>query len=156
MSITLDFNGKNLAKSKTLNLHYLPAKVNGDGNANVETYFNNYTREAPEYGSGVVTNALRGYPLVGHRIQVPEGYKGIVLQETEKPLSESTDRQLRLTGVFDEFTYWNYDKVPSNGDPYRQALLMADVAQALSEPISEEDLDAEIKRNRESKKENSS
>ncbi|XP_022231816.2 ribonuclease H2 subunit C [Drosophila obscura] len=154
MSITLDFNGKNLAKSKPLQLHYLPAKVNGDGEANVETYFSNYTREAPEYGSGILTNALRGYPLVGDRIQVPEGYKGLVLQETEKPLNESADRQLRLTGVFDEFTYWNYDKVPSNGDPYRQALLMADVAQALSEPISEEHLEAEIRQNLESKKEN--
>ncbi|XP_017148572.1 uncharacterized protein LOC108159626 [Drosophila miranda] len=156
MSITLDFNGKNLAKGKSLHMHYLPAKISGDGEANVETYFNNYTREAPEYGSGMLTNALRGYPLVGERMKVPEGYKGLVLQETEKPLSESADRQLRLTGVFDEFTYWNYDKVPSNGDPFRQAMLMADVAKALSEPISEQDLEAEIRRNLESKKENDS
>ncbi|XP_033253691.1 uncharacterized protein LOC117193068 [Drosophila miranda] len=85
----------------------------------------------------MLTNALRGYPLVGERMKVPEGYKGLVLQETEKPLSESADRQLRLTGVFDEFTYWNYDKVPSNGDPFRQAMLMADMAKALSEPISD-------------------
>ncbi|XP_017027603.1 ribonuclease H2 subunit C [Drosophila kikkawai] len=153
MSITLDFNGKNLAKSKSLDLHYLPAKVDGDGEANVEEYFNNYTREAAEFGTGVLTNALRGYPLMGERLKVPEGYRGLVLQETDKPLSESSDRQLRLTGVFDEFTYWNYDKVPSNGDAYRQALVMADVAQALSQPISEQDLEAEIARNKENTKE---
>ncbi|KAH8285206.1 hypothetical protein KR054_006183 [Drosophila jambulina] len=152
MSITLDFNGKNLAKSKSLDLHYLPAKVDGDGEANVEEYFNNYTREAPEYGTGMLTNALRGYPLVGERLKVPEGFQGLVLQETEKPLSESSDRQLRLTGVFEEFTYWNYDKVPSNGDAYRQALVMADVAQALSQPISEQDLEVEIARNKENTK----
>ncbi|KAH8402222.1 hypothetical protein KR009_010493 [Drosophila setifemur] len=153
MSITLDINGKNLAKSKTLDLHYLPAKIDGDGEANVEDYFNNYTREATDYGSGILLNALRGYPLIGERLKVPEGFKGLVLQETDKPLSEFADRQLRLTGVFEEFTYWNYDKVPSNGDPYRQALLMADVAEALSQPISEQDLEAEIARNKENAKE---
>ncbi|XP_016994606.2 ribonuclease H2 subunit C [Drosophila takahashii] len=149
MSITLDFNGKNLAKSKQLDLHYLPAKIDGDGEANVEQYFNNYTREASEFGQGILTNALRGYPLMGEQLKVPEGYRGVVLQETEKPISEASDRQLRLTGVFEEFTYWNYDKVPSNGDAYRQALLQAEVAQALSQPISEEDLEAEIARNKE-------
>ncbi|KAH8331387.1 hypothetical protein KR074_002027 [Drosophila pseudoananassae] len=152
MSITLDFNGKNLAKSKSLDLHYLPAKIDGDGEANVEQYFNNYTREATDYGSGVFTNALRGYPLMGQQLKVPEGFKGIVLQETEKPLSESSDRQLRLTGVFEAFTYWNYDKVPSNGDAYRQALIMSDVAQALAQPINEQDLEAEIARNKENTK----
>ncbi|KAI8039812.1 hypothetical protein M5D96_007236 [Drosophila gunungcola] len=133
MSITLDFSGKNLAKSKSVNLHYLPAKIDGDGEANVEEYFNNYTREATDL--------------------VPEGYRGLVIQETEKPINESSDRQLRLTGVFEEFTYWNYDKVPSNGDTYRQALLLADVADALSKPISEQDLEAEIARNKENTKE---
>ncbi|XP_017124333.1 uncharacterized protein LOC108144180 [Drosophila elegans] len=153
MSITLDFSGKNLAKSKSVNLHYLPAKIDGDGEANVEEYFNNYTREATDFGNGILTNALRGYPLVGEKLKVPEGYRGLVIQETEKPINESSDRQLRLTGVFEDFTYWNYDKVPSNGDAYRQALLLADVAEALSKPISEADLEAEIARNKENTKE---
>ncbi|EDV54943.1 uncharacterized protein Dere_GG21037 [Drosophila erecta] len=149
MSITLDFNGKNIAKGKELALHFLPAKINGDGEANVDHYFNNYTREATEFGSGILTNALRGYPLMGEKLKVPEGYRGLVLQETEKPISYSSDRQLRLTGVFQDFTFWNYDKVPSNGDPYRQALFQADVAQALAQPITEDDLEAEIARNKE-------
>ncbi|XP_016976450.1 uncharacterized protein LOC108042619 [Drosophila rhopaloa] len=153
MSIVLDFNGKNLAKSKTMDLHYLPAKIDGDGEANVEQYFNNYTREATECGNGILTNSLRGYPLVGEQLKVPEQYRGLVLQETEKSINKSIDRQLRLTGVFEEFTYWNYDKVPSNGDAYRQALLMADVGQALTQHISEQDLEAEIARNKENTKE---
>ncbi|XP_043641559.1 uncharacterized protein LOC122612181 [Drosophila teissieri] len=153
MSITLDFNGKNIAKSKELDLHFLPAKIDGDGEANVDDYFNNYTREATEFGSGILTNALRGYPLMGEKLKVHEGYRGLVLQETEKPISNCSDRQLRLTGVFKDFTYWNYDKVPSNGDPYRQALFLTDVAKALSQPISEVDLEAEIARNKENTKE---
>lgn len=131
MSITLDFNGKNFAKGKNLDVHYLPAKIDGDGEANVKNYFNNYTREATEFGTGILTNALRGFPLMGEKLKVPEGYCGLVLQETEKPISDTSDRKLRLTGVFQDFTYWNYDKVPSNGDPYRQALPLPDVARAV-------------------------
>ncbi|XP_017079118.1 uncharacterized protein LOC108113127 [Drosophila eugracilis] len=153
MSITLDFNSKNLAKSKHLDLHYLPAKIDGDGEANVEQYFNNYTKEATDFGSGILTNALRGYPLMGEQLKVPAGFRGLVLQETSKPISESSDRQLRLTGAFEEFTYWNYDKVPSNGDAFRQAILLVDVAKALSQPVSEQDLEAEIARNKENTKE---
>ncbi|XP_068147234.1 LOW QUALITY PROTEIN: ribonuclease H2 subunit C [Drosophila tropicalis] len=156
MSITLDFDAKNWQKSKQLSLHYLPAKIQGDGEANVEKCFNNYTRENPDYGTGILTNSLRGYPLLGQQANVPSGLKGLVLQETEKPLIDTSERQLRLTGQFDEFTYWNYDKVPSNSDGYRQALLMTDVAEALMyQQIKEEDLEAEIQRHKESKKENS-
>lgn len=129
MSITLDFDIKQVENKRPMHLHYLPAKIVGDGEcADVDKYFNNYSREAPEYGSGVLTNSLRGYPLIGRRESVPNGYKGIVLQETDPNL---TDRQLRLTGTFDEFTYWNYDKVPSKGDGYQQAVNMLQVAEAV-------------------------
>lgn len=130
MSITLDFDIKQVENKRPMQLHYLPAKIVGDGEcADVDKYFNNYTRKAAEFGAGVLTNSLRGYPLLGKRESVPEGYKGLVLQETDPNL---TDRQLRLTGTFDEFTYWNYDKVPSNGDGYQQAVNMLHVAEAVS------------------------
>ncbi|XP_030565069.1 uncharacterized protein LOC115765563 [Drosophila novamexicana] len=152
MSITLDFDAKQLANKRPLQLHSLPAKIDGDGEcANVDTYFNNYTREASEYGSGVLINALRGYPLLGKREPVPDGYRGVVLQETD-PNQEQ--RQLRLTGTFQDFTYWNYDKVPSKGDGYQQALIMLEVADALAKPVSEEELEDEMKRFQQAKKEN--
>ncbi|EDW02113.1 uncharacterized protein LOC6559512 [Drosophila grimshawi] len=152
MSITLDFDVKQLANKRQLELHYLPAKINGDGEcANVDKYFNNYTREASDYGTGVLTNALRGYPLLGKREAVPKGYKGVVLQETDP---HQAQRQLRLTGTFEEFTYWNYDKVPSKGDGYQQAMTMLQVAEALAAPIGEAELEEELKRQQQAKKEN--
>ncbi|EDW09928.1 uncharacterized protein LOC6580129 [Drosophila mojavensis] len=152
MSITLDFDAKQLDNKRPLQLHYLPVKIDGNGEcANVDKFFNNYTRESSEYGPGVLTNSLRGYPLVGKRESVPKGLKGVVLQETD-PHQEQ--RQLRLTGTFEEFTYWNYDKVPSKGDAYQQALILLDVADALASPITEEQLEEELKRYQQAKKEN--
>ncbi|KAH8300312.1 hypothetical protein KR044_012726 [Drosophila immigrans] len=129
MSITLDFDVQQLGNKRPMQLHYLPAKISGDGECtDVDKHFNNYTRESPDLGNGVLTNALRGYPLLGRRESVPKGYKGLVLQETDP---NQADRQLRLTGTFEDFTYWNYDKVPSKGDGYQQALVMLEVAGAV-------------------------
>ncbi|KAH8369528.1 hypothetical protein KR093_000031 [Drosophila rubida] len=152
MSITLDFDVQQLDNKRPMHLHYLPAKIVGDGECtDVDKHFNNYTRQAPEFGNGVLTNALRGYPLLGQQESVPKGYKGLVLQETDPNQAE---RQLRLTGTFQNFTYWNYDKVPSKSDGYQQALVMLDVAEALAEPVSEEALEEEMKLQKQAKKEN--
>lgn len=129
MSITIEINNKLLnTKENQLNLHYLPAKIQGDGQANVEKYFDPYTHK--EYG--FLSNALRGYPLQGEVLKVPEGYKGIVVQETRKPLDEQADRTLRVKGTFEEFTYWNYDKIPSLSDGYKQALQILNLTEVVS------------------------
>lgn len=129
MSITIEINNKLLnTKENQLNLHYLPAKIQGDGQANVEKYFDPYTHKE----HGFLSNALRGYPLQGEVLKVPEGYKGIVVQETRKPLDEQADRTLRIKGTFEEFTYWNYDKIPSLSDGYKQALQILNLAEVVS------------------------
>ncbi|ALC42594.1 CG30105 [Drosophila busckii] len=153
MSITLDFDVQQLDNNKRpLELHYLPAKIDGDGEcADANKFFNNYTQEVADYGPGVLTNCLRGYPLLGKKLQPPEGYKGVVLQETDP---SQTNRQLRLTGTFKDFTYWNYDKVPSKGDGYQQTLLALELAEALAAPIDESEIEEELKQQQETKKEN--
>lgn len=129
MSINIEINNKQLnTESGNLKLHYLPAKIQGDGPANVEKYFDPYTRAE----DGVLTNSLRGYPLQGKVLKVIDGYKGLVLQETRKPLDEAADRILRIKGSFEEFTYWNYDKIPSNADGFHQALQVLDIAKVVS------------------------
>lgn len=129
MSITVEINNKQLnTADNQLNLHYLPVKIQGDGHANVEKYFHPYTHKE----QGVLSNALRGYPLQGEVLKVPEGYKGLVLQETRKPLDEEADRTLRIKGSFEEFTYWNYDKIPSLSDGYKQALQVLKLADVVS------------------------
>lgn len=55
--IKLEINIEQL-KSEELKIHYIPAKIDSNVTANVDTYFNSYTRE--EKG-GFLSNALRGY-----------------------------------------------------------------------------------------------
>uniref|UniRef100_A0A1I8M8C6 Uncharacterized protein n=1 Tax=Musca domestica TaxID=7370 RepID=A0A1I8M8C6_MUSDO len=144
MSITIEVNSGQIKKDRQqLDMHFLPANIKGNGEANVEQYFSAYTRKE----NGFLTNALRGYPLQGEIKKVPANITGVVLQETRKPLDEEAERILRVKGTFEEFTYWNYDKIPSASDGYTQALQIVQLADVLSETISEEEVLKELKAN---------
>ncbi|XP_037944780.1 uncharacterized protein LOC119680381 [Teleopsis dalmanni] len=143
MSITIELNKKQL--DQKLKIHYFPAKIDGEGETNADDYFNNYTK----HEHGCLSNALRGFPLQGEVSTVPDNFKAVVLQETNKPLDEDADRKLRITGCFEDFTYWNYDKIPTKADPYKQVLHILDISSELSKPISEAEVQAEIKAKKE-------
>lgn len=59
-----------------------------------------------------------------------------MFQETKKPLDEDSDRVFKVSGSFDSFTYWNYDKVPSNADAIKQALQIIPITNKLAETVS--------------------
>lgn len=73
---------------------------------------------------------------MGQDIALPNGYKGLVVQETKQPLVENVDRTLHASHVFDKITYWNWDKMPSANDPFISALDWIDIAEAVSDLIS--------------------
>lgn len=77
-------------------------------------------------------NALRGFPLKGIELDVPQNYTGIVLREKEKLKKDDNDRELKFSGKFNKFMYWNYDKNPSVNDPYQKALNWLKVAESVS------------------------
>lgn len=76
-------------------------------------------------------NSIRGYPLDGCKFQVPANMQGIVFQELNRPLEENANRTFKVNGVFSEFTYWNYNREPSDNDQLRQALQWSDFANAV-------------------------
>lgn len=63
---------------------------------------------------------------------LPDGLQGIILRESEKLSIEGAQRELKFGGKFDKFTYWNYDKNPSENDAYKQALHWLKVSEAVS------------------------
>lgn len=131
MSITLKVPEKS-AKIDPPKVHYIPAKISGDGKAEVDAYFEKYTDEE----AGVLTNALRGRPLKGCQFQLPEGKVGVIFRETRKPMSEKTDRVLKYGGEFKEFTYWNYDLNPSENDGIRKTIASLEVLKAVHQKVS--------------------
>lgn len=128
-----------LKKAETTNtpcpdqLHFIPAKLNKDSAADVEKYFDQFTEELAK-GSDILSNSLRGHPVIGAKMQVPEGWQGVVYTERKRPLNDDTDRVFQQKSTFDNFTYWNYDKNPSRNDAFTQALQWLEISDVLHAP----------------------
>ncbi|KAG5671498.1 hypothetical protein PVAND_001692 [Polypedilum vanderplanki] len=131
MSIKVQITKDQIESKDETKVHFIPASVNSNGIIKIDEYFNNYTIEE----NGVLINALRGYPLKGVEINVPENMQGLILKENEKLQIEESDRVLKFGGKFDKFTYWNYDKNPSENDAYKKALHYIKIAEALHSEI---------------------
>lgn len=65
-------------------------------------------------------------------MKLPENLQGVVLRESEKLQIDGAERELRFGGKFNQFTYWNYDKNPSENDAYKKALHWLKVSEAVS------------------------
>lgn len=64
-------------------------------------------------------------------------------------MDEESDRIFKATGSFDAFTYWNYDKVPSNADAIKQALQIIPIANKLAEAVSKDEIEDFLKEDKE-------
>ncbi|XP_072746367.1 ribonuclease H2 subunit C [Anoplolepis gracilipes] len=131
MAIRLHNNKEDLAKKDESELHLIPCKIHGDQAANVSSYLNPYIRKIDEEHYDC---SFRGYPLQGKKVIVPAGYKGMTFMENKKTGAENKIRNLYCTGTFSQFTYWNYDRIPSKNDPLVAALDWIDIAEALHSP----------------------
>lgn len=76
--------------------------------------------------------SFRGYPLQGKKVKVPANYKGVMFIENKKADTENNNRNLYSTNAFSQFTYWNYDRIPSKNDAVAAALDWIDIAEAVS------------------------
>lgn len=87
---------------------------------------------------------MRGFPLNGCEFKVPESHQGIIFQETQRPSDENEDRAFKVSGAFNEFTYWNYDKHPSDNDKLKQALQWNEFANAIHAPIDPDEFTKQL------------
>ncbi|XP_027238125.1 uncharacterized protein [Penaeus vannamei] len=137
MAVNIDLNQETLKGklSEGCDVQFVPCKIEHDGEAEVEKFFNTYVREEKNDEEGkeekVLKGTLRGYPLSGCVIDVPKGYTGIVLKETRPTLNSEESRTMRVISQFKQFTYWNWDREPSRGDKYQQAMDWAEIADVI-------------------------
>ncbi|KAK9888392.1 hypothetical protein WA026_000643 [Henosepilachna vigintioctopunctata] len=115
------------------NIHSMPFKIHADCDAQISKYFLQTPIEKE-----ILSASFRGHPLLGKEIQIPAGYRGVVLHETMKPATEKEDRKFYVIHTFDKFKYWNWEKAPSKNDPLVQAMDWIDIAEALHSPVVEE------------------
>ncbi|XP_031782820.1 ribonuclease H2 subunit C [Nasonia vitripennis] len=128
MSIHLHIKKEDMTAAKDPELHSVPCKIYCDDTANVATYFKPYIKNIDDEH---LKSSFRGYPLQGKIISVPEGYTGVTFYEYKKPDNDDAERNIYATGTFKQFTYWNYDKIPTKNDPFISALDWIDIAEAL-------------------------
>ncbi|XP_071963236.1 uncharacterized protein [Antedon mediterranea] len=151
MSIYID--SKRLANLPATDIHLLPCEICHNGDGNVSTYFkaspvqpstryvNNTTgavetvssppASSPSPNLDYSVSSFRGRPLCGKRIEVLDGYKGVVLKESNKPFSEDEDRVLSVEKRFDSLMYWKLDGEPSSNDVFIKALDWIDIAESI-------------------------
>ena len=75
---------------------------------------------------------LRGHPLNGEKMSVPKGYTGVVLREAQMSVAAEGSQVMKGLALFDNFTYWNWDRQPSCSDKYQQAMNWLEVANVVS------------------------
>ncbi|XP_017876794.1 ribonuclease H2 subunit C [Ceratina calcarata] len=117
-----------LSKEKESVLHLMPCKIRGNEPAKVSDFFTPYIRKIDDEH---YTSSFRGHLIQGKKITPPSGYKGLIFRERQKPDNENMERNFYATSTFSEFTYWNYDKLPSKNDAVVPAIDWIDIAEAL-------------------------
>ncbi|XP_030749099.1 ribonuclease H2 subunit C [Sitophilus oryzae] len=130
------YSGKNhiLHKLQNSRVQSIPFKILADCDTPVSKYFEPYIKSENE----ILKGSFRGYPLKGKKIDIPEGYVGLVVHESIRPTNEKDDRKFYVINKFNEFTYWNWDKIPSKNDNFLKAMDWIDIAEVLHSPITEE------------------
>ncbi|XP_050296686.1 uncharacterized protein LOC126736392 isoform X2 [Anthonomus grandis grandis] len=123
------YSGKNNLDQnfKNSRIQSVPFKIQADCDAPVSSYFEPYVRTTD---SDILTASFRGYPLKGKKLDLSEGYVGLVLHESVKPTREKDERKFHVVNKFNQITYWNWDKIPtsqSNSGRIKEALLQKEV-----------------------------
>lgn len=139
-------------------LHLLPCKIhwppsikNADGRrqrftAPVDRYFCPYTKEPSTTGANAIAKtgsgsvcpagdktlwhaSLRGKPLSGVQLSMPDGYVGLLCNSVSRnggdetnPGDSSVDLVANDGSVTKQLMYWNWDRVPTHDDPLLAAL----------------------------------
>lgn len=60
--------------------------------------------------------------MQGKETVIPDGFKGIVVTEMKKPLTDIEERNLVVSKKFDKITYWNWDCFPVYNDSINQSM----------------------------------
>jgi ribonuclease H2 subunit C len=111
-------------------LQFVPCSVESNiGEVNVAAYFSPFTRNSDSC-IDTMEAALRGRPLLGHVVKLPKKYECVVLQSVR---GGHEKKQWRATKRLDRFTYWNYDRQPSDEDKLKKALQWIKLAKIMHE-----------------------
>nr|CAG4647545.1 EOG090X0IC1 [Megafenestra aurita] len=135
MSLNIVINESDLASKDNCELHLMPCKINYNGSANVKEFFcpqmhpKVLDEKATIGSSEILEGSFRGFPLQGKKLVIPTSYKGVVISETRKPLTDVEERNFNACQSFNQLTYWNWDMTPTDNDSIFQMLDWLELSQ---------------------------
>lgn len=112
-------------------VNLMPCEIEHSGTAQIKEYFSATVKDCKHEQ----TVSFRGRGLKGQEINCPQGFIGFVLKEVDRPSSDEEDRTVRVSSVFDKFTYWNLETPPSSDDTIVMAMDWPELAEALHGPV---------------------
>jgi len=123
-------------------VHLLPCKIHtrkpgGDCQtltAPVDRYFCPYAKSATDDESALWHSSLRGKPLTGVKLSMPDGYVGVLCvgKDDSGNAIDNTAAEQSIAGeVTGQLMYWNWDRIPTREDPLLSALDWMRVSEAI-------------------------
>jgi len=126
-------------------VHLLPCKIHtrkpGSDcqtlTAPVDRYFCPYTKAARDDGTKLWHSSLRGKPLTGVKLSMPDGYVGVLCVSKDddgcrNAVDDSTAEVESIAGeITPQLMYWNWDRIPTREDPLLSALDWVRVSEAI-------------------------
>ncbi|KAL3435643.1 ribonuclease H2 non-catalytic subunit-domain-containing protein [Aspergillus tetrazonus] len=108
----------------------LPCRIHYDGS--VESLNRYWTPSTDEKDKDLQTAYFRGRRLRGRRVQLPEGYEGVVVTHTEREIPNATDsvtvskegennksvKLLEKQATFGDYVVWGHEVIPAADDSF--------------------------------------
>eukprot|EP01095_Lingulamoeba_sp_RSL-Kostka_P003159 TRINITY_DN1405_c3_g1_i1.p1 TRINITY_DN1405_c3_g1~~TRINITY_DN1405_c3_g1_i1.p1 ORF type:complete len:269 (+),score=92.52 TRINITY_DN1405_c3_g1_i1:52-858(+) len=162
--IKIDINREKIEENlKEQKIQLIPANIEYNGNANIDTYFTS-TLTKTEYDidpqnsvdsnkfEETYSNSFRGIELIGAVLQVPPKYTGLILKENNNlPINDinnnddgngdrsSNNKKYNINGTYKEITYWNREYLPSKSDVFPSSVQdWCKISTIVHEPITQE------------------
>ncbi|KAL6233663.1 hypothetical protein BDW75DRAFT_184121 [Aspergillus navahoensis] len=119
---------KGKASSDGCTPNILPCRIHHDGP--VESLSRYWTPTTDE--KDLQTAYFRGRRLRGRRVQIPEGYEGVVVTHTDREIPTATDREtvneesendepvkvLEKQATFGDYMVWGHEVIPAADDSF--------------------------------------
>ena len=114
-------------------LHSIPCRISAENEtgttiANVKVYFDSNTSVFSDGTS--LTSSLRGRPLLGAKLQLPDSYKGVVMRAKGVLSADKI-----ITSELSSLYYWNLDATPTKDDKYPRAIQWIKLANAMHQLV---------------------
>ncbi|XP_068656299.1 uncharacterized protein [Aristolochia californica] len=123
----------------TSQIHNLPCCIRRDGKCEVSDYFKPQNTGVVVEGLEVVEASFRGRKLRGTTVQVPDGYRGLVLERRKNmgkrksvEVCDENSSCWEASAKFEKITFWNHDSFPSQTDAFMRFFHWFPVADAVS------------------------